>query len=401
MSNKVNRPVSGASMGSDIDVLKANRTKLTVDLSAIRRNVDFARELHPHSKVMPVIKCNAYGVGAEQIAHDLQKHGVDAFGVENIYEALCLRKSGVTLPIVVLDGCVPENIDAALDEDLIAGIASIELLKEYDKAASKKKKKVKVWLYYNCGLNRSGYSDLDEFSNFVQLSSEMDNVIVECIYSQLSDSHNDFDFTLTQVENYKSAISVAKKVYGEQLETSLYASHGIISKVGNVDSNWIRPGLMLFGENCFSANMSDEIRASALNLIPALNLESRLVHKVKIKEDTTFSYTQHNKVRKGETLGTVSIGYGSGLFPNGGDDYFMYDQTQLPLKNSAIGMDFSQVQIPSGCDIPLYSWVTIFGGKNEHRKSLRDFSISMKISPYALLTSLKVAREYKNGLLNE
>lgn len=377
---------------------RANRTRLLIDMSAIRSNIDLAKSLHPQAKVMPVIKGDAYGLGAEYIARDLQAHGVDAFGVENVYEAMLLKHSGIEKPIVVLDGCVPENIDLALENDLIPGIASVDLLHLYNRTALARNKKISIWIYYNCGLNRSGYSCKDDFRQLMSLVKTMSNISVGCIYSQLTDSHNDFALTLKQVEKFKQAISLAREELSEPFETSLYASHGIMSCSELSDFDWIRPGLMMYGENCFSPNIIDRVNSVADNLKPALELRARLVQKVEIKEDANFSYTQQNFVKKGVVLGSVSIGYSSGLFPNNGNTYYLYNEKQLPLKNNAIGMDFSQVEIPEDCDIPMYSWITIFGAGDKHYNSMRNFSRQMNISPYALLSALKVAREYQNAL---
>src|SRR5690554_1551189 len=127
-------------MGSEMTVLqqaRANRAVMTVDLAAIRQNIDAIKEMPSAGKIMPIIKGDAYGIGAVDIALDLQVSGhAQAFGVDNVYEGILLRQAGVTLPVLVLDGGVEANIVHALQHDLMPGISTPELLAAYNHEAA-------------------------------------------------------------------------------------------------------------------------------------------------------------------------------------------------------------------------------------------------------------------------
>jgi alanine racemase len=377
---------------------RANRAVMTVDLAAIRDNINAISKISNTKKIMPIIKGDAYGIGAVEIALDLQSSNhAHAFGVDNVYEGLQLRQAGIELPILVLDGGIVENIPFALQYDLMPGISTIELLHAYNQKAVKANKKLSIWLYYNCGFNRSGMSDYGFFSQLIDTAMACSHIHVDAVYSHLTDSNNDPAFTLKQVDMYQQALNIAKNRLGDSVASSLYASHSIVMCQEQETYDWARPGLLLYGMHCFSDAMMRKFASSLSKFRLAIALKAKLISKIEFQEDTLFAYGQSNKIKKGERLGSVAIGFGNGIRQNSGQVHYAFNATKLPVYGGSIGMDYSQIKLPEQIDIPLYEWLTVFGDTQQGEMSPEAFAYQLGQSPYSFIRGINVARHYINS----
>ena len=375
---------------------RSARTYLEVDLSAVVHNVNAIAALSPDKKIMPVLKGNAYGVGAEAVAAELQQmDSVKAFGVDNVYEALSLRKSEITLPIIVLDGDIPDNIPLVVDYDLIPGIASKELLYAYCNYAESQGKKVKIWLYYNCGFNRSGKNSLEYFEELLSITSESSAIEVLAVYSHLTDSNNDLDYTVMQAEQFAAAVDIAKTNLGDHIESSLCASHGILVSAPDDMSDWVRPGILLYGIDCLNDTLAQRFSSVIGEFKPALSLKARLINKIEFEKESKIAYGQTNVVKEGSTIGTFAIGFGNGLPQKSSSAYFSYKGQKLPLFG-CVGMDYSQADLTACPDLVPGVWITLFGNDGERIQSAKNFARHLGASPYTLIRGLNVPRIYIN-----
>src|ERR1700675_1119473 len=126
----------------------------TIDSAALRHNLQVVRQRAPKSRVMAVIKANAYGHGLIAVARALDS--VDAFAVARVEEGLALREAGIETPVVLLEGVFDrEQLDAAAGEPFelfVTGPEQIELLRAAPASA-----RFKVWLKLDTGMNRLGF----------------------------------------------------------------------------------------------------------------------------------------------------------------------------------------------------------------------------------------------------
>lgn len=370
----------------------AARAVLEVNLAAVAANVALTRQWCPSSKVMPIIKGDAYGAGAVQVARALEQGGADAFGVDNVGEAIALREAGIVCPILVLDGCLPENVGLALHYGLTLGIANELLLQACEQVVARQGGQIPVWLYYNCGFNRSGYRDLDAFLRFVQTARDCSAVRIEAVYSHLTDSNDFHEYTHHQIADYLGAVERARTILAHPIQTSLLATHGILAYADLVRDDWVRPGILLYGAECFTeAALTEAVRARVARLAPALSLRARLIHKQQFGSDQYIGYGRKTVARNGASIGTVAIGFGNGLPLNPAQGYFRHRGEQLALVT--VGMDYSQVDLGACSDITPYDWVSLFGPGTT---SLKQFAAAMGISPYVCMRQLRLSRTYSH-----
>ncbi len=374
----------------------AARAVLDIDLGAIAHNLALVRALCPGAKIMPILKGDAYGMGAAPIALALQRQGVAGFGVDNVGEGVALRNSGVRLPILVLDGCVAENAGIGIQYELTPGIASEQLLWAYEEAAHKSRRQVSVWLYFNCGFNRSGYRASDEFSRFVQAAAKCRWLSVSTLYSHLTAAHSDAAYTARQIDEYESALSIARAVLGAPVASSLLASHGILRVAGTFATDWVRPGIMLYGADCFESHaLTRTIGNRLAQLVPAVCMRARLLHKRTFQHDEFYGYGCARQARAGQCLGTVAAGFGNGL-PLGPENA-SYTLGTRHYRVVCVGMDYSQIELPAGSAPEIGDWLTLFGDSRLGCRSLKDFAASVQLSPYVLMRRIQAARRYRES----
>src|SRR5436190_16477774 len=136
-----------------------------VDLSALRENLAWIRHrVGPHVKIMTIVKADAYGHGLKQIAALLMQSGTDIFGVANLAEAHAIRSVGKGWPILMLGACLPDEIDAAVRDDVMPTISSAQEAIAFSDVAVKRKKTVELHLKVDTGMGRLGVVPKDAVS---------------------------------------------------------------------------------------------------------------------------------------------------------------------------------------------------------------------------------------------
>lgn len=274
-------------------------TIATVCLSAISENLKTAQRLAPESKIMAVIKGNAYGHGMVEIARELQEQ-VPAFAVAFIDEAVKLRAAGISRPILVLQGSSnPSDVAEAADKDFWLMLHSQQQVQRILSASIPKP--VTVWVKVDTGMNRLGLNEPEIDDAFKKLSASV-NVHAEmvlCSHLACADEA-DNQMTINQIRQSKA---YAQKF---DLPLSLANSAGIMSWPQS-HAQWNRPGYMLYGNAPMQA--AQEPGAA---LIPAMSMESRIISIRDISTGQGVGYGQKWLAKRPSKVATIPIGYADG-----------------------------------------------------------------------------------------
>lgn len=269
-----------------------------LNLDAVQHNLSKVRSCAPDSKVMAVIKANGYGHDMLRIAEALQH--VDAFAVARVDEGIRLRKAGFKNRIAVLEGFTRiDELEELLHyqlEAVVHSITQLEILEDTIKFGA-----CAVWLKLDTGMNRLGFK-AKEFASVYQR-------INQCAFVKLpiglmthfasADDVND-DKTLKQISLFNETVA---EYAGER---SMANSAGILGWEQSL-SDWVRPGIMLYGISPFPDSIGPQ-----LGLRPVMELHSRLIAVKKIEVGDTVGYGGSWMCEKPTTMGIVAIGYGDG-----------------------------------------------------------------------------------------
>ncbi|NVK21222.1 MAG: alanine racemase [Kangiellaceae bacterium] len=277
-------------------------TKAIIDLSALRHNLKTIKSIASDSKVMAVVKANAYGHGLVEIASALED--AEMFAVATLKEALTIRKAGIETPILLLEGFFDASeLDAIVEHDLQMVLhhwPQIEDLKKFSKNFSTDKK-IACWVKLDSGMHRLGFApeDLAKVEQQLEQIQCVDKPIKVMSHFASSDEP-ECDFSDIQIVRFEQSTEhlIAEK--------SMANSAGILMHK-NAHFDWVRPGLLLYG----CSPLSDSCGAD-YGLHPVMSLESQILTIKAIKAGESTGYGRHWFAEQDTILGLVAIGYGDG-----------------------------------------------------------------------------------------
>ena len=273
--------------------------RVTVDLDALRHNLQRVRALAPGSRVMAIIKADAYGHGIERAAKALSS--ADAFGVSCLEEAQRLRESGVLLPIVLLEGPFSgTELDeiARLNLDIV--IHCPEQLALLEK--SKLSPPLGAWLKLDSGMHRLGFDPADVQPAWQRLRACGAVRAPIRLMTHLARAGNPGDaMTALQLQRF------AEICAGLPGERSIANSAAILS-CPESHAQWVRPGLMLYGVSPLLSG-----RGADYGLRPVMGLHSELISVRQVRAGECVGYGASWSCPEDMPIGVVAAGYGDGF----------------------------------------------------------------------------------------
>lgn len=272
-----------------------NTARALIDLNALRHNLGVVRKLCPHSKIMAMIKADAYGHGLLSTARTLTK--ADGFAVARLDEALQLRRTDITQRILLLGTlldsdelrlCSEHNIDVtAHDTESVALIDAIA-----------KKHPLRVWLELDSGMHRLGLQP-DEFikaNETLRNNSGIHELLHWTHFSDAEDLRSDINDQQLAILHAASA--------QQKNAVSIANSASIIARPDTHEA-WVRPGLMLYGLNPFQDAEIQMLQA-------VMSLHANVIAIRSIKKGDAVGYNRTWIAPRDSIIATIGIGYGDG-----------------------------------------------------------------------------------------
>ncbi|MEI6068392.1 MAG: alanine racemase [Methylococcaceae bacterium] len=275
-----------------------------LNLDAVQHNLQRVRYYAPEAKIMAVIKANGYGHGLLRIADALQT--VDAFAVARVDEGIRLRKAGIKNRIAVLEGFTcAEELDELLRYQLDPVVHSFTQVDIFESRTEQGL--CAIWLKFDTGMNRLGFK-ANEFNAVYQRLNQC-SIIRQPIslMTHLANADDKQDATtLKQISLFNETLSALAPEVEPKNERSIANSAGILAWKEAL-TDWVRPGVMLYGISPFSDSTGEQ-----LGLKPIMSLHSRLIAVKPIVKGDKVGYAGSWICEKSTTLGVVAIGYGDG-----------------------------------------------------------------------------------------
>lgn len=288
--------------------LKQNRAWIEINLDNLENNIKQIKNIiSSQTKIMAVVKANAYGHGMIEISKKLNQIGITDFAVATLDEGITLREAGIKGNILILGYTNFNNIDYLLKYNLIQTIVDYEYAKRINQMDLKEK--LKVHIKINTGMNRIGesYKNIDRLIDIYQ----MQNLEILGTYSHLcvSDSLKGDDklFTNKQITNFFETVKKLQNLGYDTGKIHIQASYGILN-YPELNCDYVRSGIIMYGVySDESENTKTEI-----NLKPVLSLKSRITSIKEITQGESVSYGRIFKADKTMKIATVGIGYADG-----------------------------------------------------------------------------------------
>ena len=281
---------------------------IVIDLSALEHNLNQVRKLlAPETRIMGVVKSDAYGHGLIPVSKALESNGVDYLGVAHLYEALELRTSGIRLPIALLCGVrTKDEAREAVEKDLTPVLFDLEMAEWLAKESVRKGKGIHVQVNVDTGMGRLGI-DLSDLGPFMKKMAGFKELHVEALASHLSSADEpESNFTEIQIENFQKAIDIGRSMGFELPLNNLANSAGTMAHK-EAHLGLVRPGIMLYG-----GLPSPEFQ-SPLPLKPVMNFKGEVVQIRDLPDNTPVSYGRTYYTKGTQKIAVLSAGYGDGL----------------------------------------------------------------------------------------
>ncbi len=289
-------------------------TRVAINRSALLHNITIVKQHAPHSQIIAMLKANAYGHGAAQIADILvQANCIDAIGVALLEEALPLRKQHPNIPIIVFQGINQADelhITADNNIQLVLHTAKqINLLQQTTLT-----KPVQVWLKINTGMNRLGVSPKHAAHLWQQLH-DCESVAkpIRCMSHFANANLLNDPKTEQQLACFNKTVDTFADD-SSSIECSL-AKSATILHVPNAHRDWVRPGLMMYGASPVASTT-----ASDYHLQPVMTLHANIIAIQQCQAGDHVGYDGTWQCPQAMPVGIVNIGYGDGYprhVPNG------------------------------------------------------------------------------------
>lgn len=355
---------------------KKYRVYANINLDNIKSNMINTRMLVPkESKVLAVIKADAYGHGAVPIAKMLDKVTTekgpvaDFYGVAEIEEGLELRNAGITKPILILGLILPDDYETAINNDFRITMCSSMEAELLNLAAINVGKKAKVHLKVDTGMGRIGYLGSDADADDVKEISKLSNIEIEGLFTHFSMAdEEDNSYTNVQIERYNSFL---KKLEERGINIAIKhaaASAGIID-FPQYSMNMVRSGISTYGYY-----PSECVTKKNLELKPAMELKSRVTFIKRVSEGFTVGYGATYKAPGERIIATVPVGYADGYFRSlSNKGYVLINGVKANIVGR-VCMDQFMVDATEVPGLKLWNEVTLFGEDNGNRISVEEIS---------------------------
>lgn len=278
-------------------------TFMTIDLVALKHNFSRLRQLAPGSKMIAMVKANAYGHGIKRVAQAL--HHADAFGVASLDEGMTLRDAGITQPIVLMEGLFDahELQEAAHYQFTLVIHHEAHLVMLENTAVCKP---FSVWLKINTGMHRLGFNQEQASAAYERLMKMRTVEKPLGLMTHFAEAHQ-LDACGATAMQIRSFEEITQTWVGPR---SLANSAGILGWP-KAHADWIRPGLMLYGASPFPTKTGLDH-----DLLPVMTLSSRIIAILPIKQGGRVGYGGTWTAPHDTAIGVIGIGYGDG-YPQG------------------------------------------------------------------------------------
>lgn len=370
------------------------RTQAKIDLDAVEYNYNNTRAKLPQGcKLLGVIKADAYGHGAVELARFLENK-CDFFGVACIEEAVELKKAGIKIPVLILGYVAPAFYDLVVKYDIRIPVFSYDTAKALSDEAVKQGKTVPFHFCIDTGMSRIGFQVNEESADVCKQIYTLPNIEAEGLFSHFATAdESDLTKALAQREKYKTFVEMLES-RGIQIPIKhLNNSAGIM----NFDEyfDMCRMGIILYG-----LYPSEEVDKSLLDIKPVMSWLTHISHIKTLEAGREVSYGGTFKTTEPRVIATIPVGYADG-YPRclSNKGRVIINGQYAPIVGR-VCMDQFMVDVTDVDGAELDSIVTLVGKDGDAELSMEEVSNAAYSFNYEL--PCRVARRvprtyYKDG----
>ena len=286
-----------------------DRVKAVVSLDAIAHNFEEMRKnIAADTKIMAVIKADGYGHGAQAIAmliHDYPY--IWGFAVATPEEAIELRDSGVTKPVLILGLVFEEYFPELISRDISLTVAGFSMAEKLDQEAGRQKKKVHIHLAVDTGMSRIGFADNEESVEEIRKIAGLENVQIEGMFTHFARAdEKDKAPATAQLRRYLKFSELLENA-GVRIPLRHCSNSAGIIRMPEANLNAVRAGVILYG-----LYPSEDVEKEPVPLKPVMELKSHIAYIKTVEAGVQISYGGTFTTQRETRVATIPVGYADG-----------------------------------------------------------------------------------------
>ncbi|OUN13717.1 alanine racemase [Flavonifractor sp. An9] len=336
------------------------RTWTEIDLSNLEHNYRALRAMLPQGcRFLGVVKADAYGHGAVQVARRLETLGAEYLAVACLDEALELRQAGITTPILILGYTPTERAEALLDNGITQTVYDVEMARALSDAAAAAGKTLKIHVKADTGMSRLGWlcggEDQSAAVEAIAQVCALPGLEAEGIYTHFANADGDEDYTMLQFTRFLDLLEALKE-RGITFAIRHCAASAAALKFPCTHLDMVRPGIALYGH--YPDPSCEGLDGPGLR--PVMTLKTRVASVKAVPAGTPVSYGCTHVLDRETKLAALTIGYADGL------PRLCSDRLEVLVKGSRapivgrICMDMCMADV-TGLDVAPGDEVEVFG----------------------------------------
>ncbi len=337
-----------------------DRTYARIDLQAIRHNIQQTREhIQSGTKIMAVVKANAYGHGAVPVSKALTDL-VDAYGVAIIEEALELRKAGIDKMILIL-GYTPEPwYDELVENQISQTIYTYEMAERLSEVAVSLGKRTPVHIKLDTGMGRIGFTPTAEALEVVERIANLPGLVLEGIFTHFARAdEKTIEAAKEPFARYMKFVRALEE-RGIRIPVKHVSNSAAIISFPEANLDMVRSGITTYG-----LYPSEEVSKDRLQLQPAMEWKTRISYVKKVEPGTSISYGGTFTAKQPMLVATVPVGYADGMKRDlSGRGRVLVHGEYAPVLGR-VCMDQFMIDVTGIPDVKMGDEVTIFGRDGE------------------------------------
>ncbi len=371
-----------------------HRSFACVDIGAIKSNFNALKSLiSPKTKTMAIVKADAYGHGAVSVAKALENEA-DYFAVADIEEALELRENGIKNPILILTYTSPKQFESLIINDIISTVYSYDDALKLSQTAEKLCKKAVIHIAVDTGMSRIGFKDCKESADVIKKISMLPYIEIEGIFSHFACADcEDKTSAFAQKERFDNFLSLL-----ENNGITIPVKH-ICNSAGTIDLDchydMVRMGIAIYG-----LYPSDEVKTDKVELKPAMEIISHIIHIKDIEEGTGVGYGHTYYAPEKRRIATVCIGYADGFNRSLSNKGCVLIKGKRAPIIGRVCMDQIMVDITDIDNVSVGDYVVIIGTNGDEAITAEEFGEMCGSFNYEVICTFmpRVVRiHYENG----
>jgi alanine racemase len=366
-------------------------TWVEIDLDVLRQNVNAIRSTLDRQKILLVVKADAYGHGAVEVAREALAAGVEMLGVATLHEGIELRRAGIAAPVLVLSPCLASETPEIVEHGLRCTVSHLGFLAALGRAARAAQTVAPVHLEVDTGMGRSGVAP-EEAEPLAQAIAGEPGLRLEGLFTHFPDADApDLCFSHQQLARFLDLRAAIERL-GITVSLVHAANSAGLARIPGARLDLVRPGLLAYGLRPPGAPASLRVHA-------VMSFRSRLLQVRELPAGHPVSYGRTFVTPRPMRVGVVAVGYGHGLGRNLSNRGQMLVRGKRVPVVGRVTMDMTMVDLEATPEAAVEDEVVIFGEQAGASLALEEVAALSGTIPYEIMCSIgkRVPRVFRRG----